>query len=101
LAETLNEITVNYDMEGEQVIEELDKIVLQKGVWAVLLFRYREKNKKTREFGPPKVTLRRYQKFRGEYRKRDTVNLSKNSAQALVDILTEWIDAGHLGDEEE
>jgi hypothetical protein len=96
--ENVNDITFALEEEGEALVEELDKIIIQRGVWAVILFRYQERNRKTGEFQPPKATLRRYQKFKGEYRKRDAVNLSKDSARILVDTLGKWLEEGLLGD---
>ncbi|MDR1872770.1 MAG: hypothetical protein LBS60_12770 [Deltaproteobacteria bacterium] len=97
MAETVTEITVAQENEGEIVIEELDKVVLTKGVWSTIVFRYRERDRRTSEFGPPKATLRRYQKLKGAYRKRDSVNLTLDSAKALIQVLNEWIDQGLLG----
>ncbi|MDR2405616.1 MAG: hypothetical protein LBE27_04520 [Deltaproteobacteria bacterium] len=99
MAETLSDIVFNYEAEGEVLSEELDRVILQKGVWAVILFRYRERNRKTGEFGPPKACLRRYQKYKGDYKKRDSINLSQESAQALVDQLSAWMDEGLLGED--
>jgi cupin superfamily acireductone dioxygenase involved in methionine salvage len=98
--ENVNDITMAFSEDGEDVIEELDKIIVQKGVWAVILFRYQEKNRKTGEFMAPKASLRRYQKYKGEYRKRDAVNISKDSAQTLITVLGKWLEEGLLGDSE-
>jgi hypothetical protein len=100
MAENVTEITVDAENEeGKTTIEQLDKVILTRGVWSTILFRYRERNQKTDEFGPPKATLRRYQKFKGVYRKRDAVNLTLDSAKKLIEILTDWIDQGLLGDQ--
>jgi oligoribonuclease NrnB/cAMP/cGMP phosphodiesterase (DHH superfamily) len=96
--ETVADLTIAYEEAGEVLVEELDKIVLQKGVWAVVLFRYQEINRKTGKFNSPKASLRRYQKYKGEYRKRDNINLSKDSAVKLVEILNDWLEGGQLGD---
>ncbi|MDR1313884.1 MAG: hypothetical protein LBQ12_09350 [Deltaproteobacteria bacterium] len=96
--ETVSDITIAFEEEGEAVVEELDKVVIQKGVWAVVLFRYQERSRKTGEFMAPKAAMRRYQKFKGEYRKRDSVNISKDSAKILVDVLGKWLEEGLLGD---
>jgi hypothetical protein len=96
--ENINDVTIAYEEEGETVVEQLDKVIVQKGVWAVILFRYQERNRKTGDFQPPKAALRRYQKYKGEYRKRDSVNISKDSAQLLRDTLGKWLDEGLLGD---
>jgi hypothetical protein len=97
--ETIDDITIAYEEEGEMLVEELDKVVLQRGVWAVVLFRYRERNKKTGGYDAPKAALRRYQKFKGSYKKRDSVNLPYKSAVTLIAQLNDWVSRGLLGDE--
>ena len=92
MTETIDEITMNYEEDGILVVEELDKVVLNKGAWTTILFRYRERNRQTGEFGPPKAGLRRYQKFRGVFRKRDAINLSEKSAEILLKTLSEWFE---------
>ncbi|MDR1080481.1 MAG: hypothetical protein LBQ79_05875 [Deltaproteobacteria bacterium] len=96
----MDDITIAFEEEGEVVIEELDKVIIQKGAWAVILFRYQERSRKTGEFLAPKAMLRRFQKTKGEYRKRDSMNFSKDSATTLVKVLGEWLEAGLLGDSE-
>ncbi|MDR1309236.1 MAG: hypothetical protein LBL95_04975 [Deltaproteobacteria bacterium] len=78
------------------LVEELDKIILTKGVWSTILFRYREYSQKTEGFGPTKATLRRYQKHQGVYKKRDSVNLTGASARQLIEVLGEWLRDGLL-----
>ncbi|MFW5450445.1 MAG: hypothetical protein ACKE9I_02500 [Methylophagaceae bacterium] len=92
MAETVEELTVEY-MEGDDMtVKELDKIVLTKGAWATLLFRYQDLDRKTGEFGADKYTIRRYQKRNGEYSQRSKFNISsKDQATKIVDALTTWI----------
>jgi hypothetical protein len=97
MAETIQEITMTFEEEGVTLIEELDKVVLTKGPWSTILFRYRELDKKTGEFGAPKAALRRFQKHQGVYKKRDSVNLTKATAQALIKTLEDWLGRGLLG----
>ena len=94
MAETIDEITIAYEEDGLLVVEELDKKVLNRGAWTSILFRYRERDRKTGEFGPPKAGLRRYQKTKGVFRKRDAINLSPEAARILIDTLNEWFDLG-------
>jgi hypothetical protein len=90
MAETIDEITIQYEEEGLVVVEELDKVVLNRGAWTTILFRYRERDRKTGDFGPPKAGLRRYQKTKGLFRKRDAINLSPDAARQLIATLGEW-----------
>ena len=97
MAENINDITVNYEEDGQVTVEELDKEILNRGAWTSILFRYRERSRQTGEFGPPKATLRRYQKYQGVFKKRDAVNFSAESAQKLIDTLGQWLKDGRLG----
>ncbi|ADK84233.1 conserved hypothetical protein [Desulfarculus baarsii DSM 2075] len=92
MAETIDEITIAYEEDGEVLIEELEKIVLSRGAWTTILFRFREKDRKTGQFGPPKAGLRRYQKYNGAFRKKDAINISDKMAPALVEQLRAWFE---------
>ena len=91
MAETVDELTVEY-MEGEEMtVKELDKVVLTKGAWATLMFRYQDLDHKTGEFGPDKYTIRSYKKRNGEYSQRSKFNISsKDQAKSVIDALTKW-----------
>jgi hypothetical protein len=91
MAETVDELTVEYHEGDEMTVKELDKVVLTKGAWATLMFRYQDLDRKTGEFGPDKYTIRRYQKRNGEYSQRSKFNISsKEQAKSIVDALTKW-----------
>jgi len=92
MAETVDELTVEY-MEGDDMtVKELDKVVLTKGAWATLLYRYQDLDRKTGEFGAEKYTIRRYQKRNGEYSQRSKFNISsKDQATKIVAALNTWI----------
>ena len=89
---TIDEITINYEEDGVLVVEELEKVVLNRGAWTTILFKYRERERKTGEFGQPKAGLRRYQKYGGVFRKRDSINLSLDSARTICKTLNEWFE---------
>ena len=97
MAENINDITVNYEEEGELVVEELEKVILNRGAWTSILFRYRERERQTGEMGPPKATLRRYQKYQGVFKKRDAINLSADTARTLASTLEQWLSENRLG----
>lgn len=101
MAETINDITVAYEEESEVLVEELDKVILNRGAWTSILFRYRERNRQTGEMGAPKATLRRYQKYQGVFKKRDAINLSADAARILVSTLDQWLNDGLLGKADE
>lgn len=91
MSETVEELTVAYH-EGEvMTVKELDKVILTKGAWATVMYRYQDLDRKTGEFGPDKYTIRRYQKRNGEYGQRSKFNISsRDQAQQIVSALTKW-----------
>lgn len=97
MAETIDDISIAYEEDGQVVVEELDKVVLSRGAWTTILFRYRERQRQSGQFGPAKATLRRYQKYQGLFKKRDAVNFSAETARKLVDVLGRWLDENALG----
>lgn len=93
MAETIDELTVEYTDDGIVTTKELDKIVLTKGAWSTILYRYQDWDRKKEEYGPEKYTIRRYQKRNGEYRQQSKFNISsKDQAKQLIDALQNWIE---------
>ncbi|MFH1060950.1 MAG: hypothetical protein V1797_19985 [Pseudomonadota bacterium] len=90
MASEIDDLSIEYEEDGELVVEQLDKLVLNRGAWTTVLFLYRERDAKTGEFGPAKAGLRRYQKSKGEFRKRDAINLTEKTTPLLIDKLKEW-----------
>ncbi len=92
MAETVNELTIDYTEDGIKVVKELDKVVLSKGAWATVIYRYQEWNRAKEEYGPDRYTIRRYQKRNGEYQQRSKFNISsKEQARNIVEALQKWI----------
>jgi len=95
MAETVDELTVSYSEGETEIVQELDKVILSKGSWATVLFRYREWDRAKEAYGPEKYSIRRYQKRGGEFRQQSKFNISsKTQAQALIEALQKWLD-GH------
>ena len=93
MAETIDDLTVSYSDGGVEVVQELDKVVLSKGGWSTVLFRYRDWNRTKEEYGPEKYTIRRYQKRQGEFRQQSKFNISSRAqAEALIAALQKWLD---------
>jgi hypothetical protein len=92
MAETVDDLTVTYVEDGVTRVKELDKIILTKGAWATLLFKYQDWSHKDQAYGPEKYTIRRYQKQRGQYFQKSKFNISsKEQAQKIIDALTKWM----------
>ena len=94
MAASVDEITIEYVDGGITTVKELDKVVLTKGAWATLMFKYQDWDKKKEAYGPDKYSIRRYQKKNNEYRAKSKFNISsKDQAQKIINILTQWIDS--------
>ncbi|MCP4631166.1 MAG: hypothetical protein GY850_47795 [bacterium] len=92
MAETVDELTVNYEEEGLLKVKELDKVVLSKGAWSTIIFRYQDWDRAKEDYGPDKYTIRRYRKMKGEYRQQSKFNISSNDqAQKIISTLKQWI----------
>lgn len=90
---TIEELTVNYEEDGIEIIRELDKAVLTKGTWATVLFRYQQWEPAKEAYSEDKYTVRRYRKLKGEYRAQSKFNISgKEQARKLIEILQTWLD---------
>jgi hypothetical protein len=95
MTDNVDELTVTYVEGGIETTKELDKVVLSKGAWATVLFRYQDWDRTKDAYGPERYTIRRYQKRNGEYRQQSKFNISSRAqAQALVDALQRWIKEG-------
>ena len=89
---TIDDITINYEEDDVLIVKELDKVILSKGAWTTIIFRYQNWNRQKETYGPEAYTIRRYKKTGGEYRAQSKFNISsKEQAQKIVDALTTWI----------
>ena len=92
LSESIDDLTVEYEENGQIILKELDKIVLSKGAWTTILFRYQEWKPQTSSYGPDKYVIRRYKKMGGEYRQQSKFTISSaDQARKIVDALQTWI----------
>jgi hypothetical protein len=92
VAETIDELTIEYVEDGITTTKELDKIVLTRGAWSTILYRYQDWDRRKEEYGPEKYSIRRYQKRNGEFRQQSKFNISnKEQAQQIIDALQKWI----------
>ncbi|GAB4342495.1 MAG: hypothetical protein Kow0089_17630 [Desulfobulbaceae bacterium] len=89
-----NELSISYEEDGTLIVKELDKEILSKGAWTTILFRYRELDRKSGEYGPDKYSIRRYQKQKGQYIPKSKFNISSRAqAEKIVETLSRWIGA--------
>ncbi len=92
MSETVDDLTVNFEEDGVVVTKELDKVILTKGAWSTLLFRYQDWDRQKEQYGPDKYTIRRYQKRYGEYKQKSKFNISsREQAQKIITALQVWV----------
>ncbi|MBW9275700.1 MAG: hypothetical protein K1563_18645, partial [Candidatus Thiodiazotropha sp. (ex. Lucinisca nassula)] len=88
MASTPEELSVTYSEDGIDVVKELDKVVLSKGAWTTIIFRYQDWDRAKQQYGADKYTIRRYQKRSGEYMQKSKFNISsKDQAKGIIEAL--------------
>ena len=91
MAETLDELTYDYEEDGTLVRKEIDRVVLTRGGWATLMFLFQELDRKTGKFRPPKMAIVRFKKSRGSYRKQSSFNISnEKQARQIAEVFEKW-----------
>ncbi len=92
MAETIDEISLNYEEDGQLLVKELDKDILTRGAWTTIVFHYQQWDKKNEEFGKDLFTIRRYRKVSGKYMPQSKFNISnKDQAVKIIAALQKWI----------
>ncbi|HMC93255.1 MAG TPA: hypothetical protein VKO16_00645 [Polyangia bacterium] len=91
MAETLEELTYDYEDEGTLVRKQIDKAVLTKGTWATVMFLFQELDRTKGKFRPPKMAIVRFKKSKGSYRKQSSFNISnEKQARQIVEVFENW-----------
>ena len=92
MASTVDELTIQYEEDGIITTKELDKVVLTKGAWSTLMYKYQDWDRKKQAYGPERFSIRRYQKREGEYRQKSKFNISsRDQAEKIIEILSNWL----------
>lgn len=95
MTERAEDLTLSYFEDGIETIRELGKVILSKGSWTTILFRYQDWDRTKGEYSPEKYSIRRYQKRGGTYRQHSKFNISSRAqAQALIQALNTWLGEG-------
>ncbi len=90
---TIDELTVNYEENGQLVVKELDKAILTRGAWTTIIFRFQEWKNDSDTYGPDKYVIRRYKKSGGEFRMQSKFNISnKEQAKKIIEALQGWME---------
>ena len=94
MAESVEELTIHYEEDGKLLRKELEKHVLSKGSWTTIMFLYQDLERKSDEFGPAKISIRRFQKREGVYLPRSKFDISSAAqARAIQDKIGDWFPA--------
>ncbi len=93
MAEKVDDLTVSYSEGGVEVVKELDKVVLTRGGWSTVVFRYQEWDARKQAYSPDRYTIRRYQKRNDRFMQKSKFNISSaDQARKLIEALSRWID---------
>ena len=88
----IDDLTINYEEDGVLVVKELDKVVLTRGAWSTIVFKYQQWEQKKDGYGEDRFTIRRYRKMHGEYKQQSKFNISnKEQAGKIINTLQTWI----------
>ncbi|MCA1765714.1 MAG: hypothetical protein LC633_05640 [Desulfobulbaceae bacterium] len=91
MAETIDEITINYEEDGVLIVKELDKEILTRGAWSTIIFKYQQWEKGKDKYSDDRYTIRRYRKMKGAYSQQSKFNISgRDQAAKLAEILKRW-----------
>ena len=94
MSETVDDLTIEYVEEGVTTVKQLDKVILSKGAWATVLFRYQDWDRTKEAYGPDKYAIRRYQKRDGVYQMRSKFVISSaDQAEKIISALQGWMKA--------
>lgn len=92
MASDIEQVTIQYEEDGQVLVKELDRVVLSKGAWSTVIFRYQQWERGKEQFSNDRYTIRRYRKVSDEYRQQSKFNISSaDQAQKLIDALRKWI----------
>lgn len=93
MAATIDEITINYEEDGVQVVKELDKEILTRGAWSTIVFKYQDWDARKNEYTPVKYSIRRYQKRNNVFSQKSKFNISNDEqAKKIIAALQKWTD---------
>ncbi len=94
MSTSADDLTITYEEDGITLVRELDKVILSKGAWTTILFRYQNFSKATGEYGKDMYTIRRYQKRQGTYIPKSKFNISSaEQAKKIIKTLQRWTDS--------
>ncbi|HKI60259.1 MAG TPA: hypothetical protein VKA23_04425 [Mariprofundaceae bacterium] len=88
---TADDLNIDFEENGILTTKQTDKMILSKGAWVTIMFRYQNWDSATKSYGEDKYTIRRYQKRNGEYTPRSKFNITNaKQARLIVETLQGW-----------
>jgi len=88
---TADDLTIDFEEGGILTTKQTDKMILSKGAWVTILFRYQNWEAANNAYGEDKYTIRRFQKRNGEYTPRSKFNITNaKQAKLIVETLQNW-----------
>lgn len=97
MAETIDDLTIEYFEDDKNVVKQLEKKVLTRGSWTTIMYLFQERNKNTDEYDAPKATIRRYQKRQGVFKQQSKFNISSaKQGHEIAATLVEWFTPGEV-----
>ncbi len=92
MSSDISDLTVQYEEDGVVTVKELDKVILSKGAWSTIIFRYQDWDRQKNQYGADKFTIRRYQKRGGQYMQKSKFNISsRDQARGIIEALENWL----------
>lgn len=89
---TVDDLTIDYEEGGILTTKQTGKVILSKGAWVTIMFRYQQWNAAAGSYGEDKYTIRRFQKRNGEYTPRSKFNITnEKQAKLIIETLQEWV----------
>jgi hypothetical protein len=102
VSDNIDDLSVEFVQDDRLVVKQVDKKILTRGNWTTIMFKFVEMDKKTGEYGQPKVSIRRYQKRSGVYRMQSKFNISSGKqAHMISSALNDWFPDATGGKEDE
>ena len=90
--EKIDDISMNYEKDGKQLVKELKKEILSRGVWVTVLYLYQQLNERNGEYREPKICIRRYKKVKGFYQQQSKFTFSSDKqAKLIADTINKWV----------
>ncbi len=91
MSSDVNDLTIHFEEDTIVKVKELDKIILSKGAWATIIFKYQQWDAKNEKYGKVGYSIRRYQKRNDRYSQKSKFNISSNEqAHKIIEALQKW-----------